>query len=376
MKSHSYTVGVKLLSGKSFSVKIGPTDTVAAIKQRIFEREGIPPQRQNLLVMGKLLQPDTRDLREYNDLKPGAMVYVTAGVRAGMQEDPRQKDKIYQRTRLTRTPLSSTNEAMRDITAHYTTSAGSHDAFPLPTDEQYFERINDDKSISFRTANMTNTYTPQGTNTPRSVKFELEMTFSAADAAQGLEHLREVERMCYESLDAFNKELLTETGEIKDEKDPSVPFMVSSVNLPNHAEPMYVLVGGLANSKEYYKKDAKDVITAGHATPALQVRTLTKEQWNTLKAAKAKGQKEFNELVKNIAQQANKVSNIPAAPVANNTNQGPAAAKDAKSAPVVHAGSSSASASVANLSFLAHSNKPAQQQEVAPEKPAKPALSH
>jgi ubiquitin-large subunit ribosomal protein L40e len=71
-------VGVKLLSGKTFSVMIGPTDTVAALKQRIFEREGIPPQRQNLLVMGKQLQPDTRSLHEYN-LKPGDMIYVTAG---------------------------------------------------------------------------------------------------------------------------------------------------------------------------------------------------------------------------------------------------------------------------------------------------------
>jgi Ubiquitin family len=38
---NSYTVGVKLLSGKSFSVMVGPSDTVAALKQRIFEREGL-----------------------------------------------------------------------------------------------------------------------------------------------------------------------------------------------------------------------------------------------------------------------------------------------------------------------------------------------
>jgi hypothetical protein len=95
---NSYTVGVKLLSNRSFSVMVGPLDTVAALKQRIFEREGIPPQQQNLLVMGKLLQvcctltllaltnatalrivqPDTRALSDYN-LKAGDMVYVTAG---------------------------------------------------------------------------------------------------------------------------------------------------------------------------------------------------------------------------------------------------------------------------------------------------------
>jgi hypothetical protein len=77
---NAFTVGVKLLSGKSFSVMIQPIDPVAALKQRIFEKEGIPPQRQNLLVMGKLLQPDTRPLQEYS-LKAGDMVYVTAGVR-------------------------------------------------------------------------------------------------------------------------------------------------------------------------------------------------------------------------------------------------------------------------------------------------------
>lgn len=39
--NNSYTVGVKLLSGKFFHVVVGPLDTVCALKQRIFEREGI-----------------------------------------------------------------------------------------------------------------------------------------------------------------------------------------------------------------------------------------------------------------------------------------------------------------------------------------------
>jgi ubiquitin-large subunit ribosomal protein L40e len=81
----TFSLGVKLLSGKSFSVMISLSDTVGALKQRIFEREGIPPQRQNLLVAGKLLHPDSRHLSEYN-LKPGDMVYVTAGVR-GISEE-------------------------------------------------------------------------------------------------------------------------------------------------------------------------------------------------------------------------------------------------------------------------------------------------
>ena len=47
---------------------------------------GIPPPRQNLLVLGTLLQPDTRLLSEFN-LKAGDCVYVTAGKR-GESETP------------------------------------------------------------------------------------------------------------------------------------------------------------------------------------------------------------------------------------------------------------------------------------------------
>jgi len=71
---------VKLLSDRFFHVVVGPFDTISALKQRIFEREGILPQRQNLLVRGALLQPDSRALSEFN-LKAGDCVYVTAGKR-------------------------------------------------------------------------------------------------------------------------------------------------------------------------------------------------------------------------------------------------------------------------------------------------------
>lgn len=81
MSRNTFTVGVKMLSDHYFHVVVGPLDTVAALKQRIFEREGVPPPRQNLLVSGRLLQPDTRMLSDYN-LKAGDCVYVTAGKRS------------------------------------------------------------------------------------------------------------------------------------------------------------------------------------------------------------------------------------------------------------------------------------------------------
>ena len=62
-------------------MQVQPTDTVAALKQRILERECIPPQHLRVLLMdkagtGKLLQPDSRTLNEYN-LKSGETIFVT-----------------------------------------------------------------------------------------------------------------------------------------------------------------------------------------------------------------------------------------------------------------------------------------------------------
>jgi len=39
-RNNAFTVGVKLLSDRFFHVAVGPLDTVSALKQRIFEREG------------------------------------------------------------------------------------------------------------------------------------------------------------------------------------------------------------------------------------------------------------------------------------------------------------------------------------------------
>jgi Ubiquitin family len=75
-----YALIVKLRNGKTFSLMMGQLATVSALKQRIFEREGIPPDKQNLMLGGQSLQPKTKKLLEFS-IRPGDIVRVTELIR-------------------------------------------------------------------------------------------------------------------------------------------------------------------------------------------------------------------------------------------------------------------------------------------------------
>lgn len=45
-------IKVKTLTGKEIEIDIEPTDKVERIKERIEEKEGIPPQQQRLIFQG------------------------------------------------------------------------------------------------------------------------------------------------------------------------------------------------------------------------------------------------------------------------------------------------------------------------------------
>ena len=44
---------VKTLTGKEIEIDIEPTDTIERIKERVEEKEGIPPVQQRLIFGGK-----------------------------------------------------------------------------------------------------------------------------------------------------------------------------------------------------------------------------------------------------------------------------------------------------------------------------------
>ena len=87
MNASAMQIFVKTLTGKHITLEVEPGDYISTVKTKIQEKEGIPPDQQQLTYQGKLLENDNETLADHNVQKDSTL-NLTLRLSPGTAENP------------------------------------------------------------------------------------------------------------------------------------------------------------------------------------------------------------------------------------------------------------------------------------------------